>query len=140
MSRLVHRHRRTWKEGRVVSGQRVLVVDGLAETEQVLKAVLEPRGLHVDRVRRGTPSLSGPDEPKKRAPAAARPNVLVLHEDQSDVGGLDQWGQVPRVVIGSMQMAESSESGEYLPHPFQYRELIGAIERLLSPATESASY
>lgn len=123
----------------MVSGQRVLVVDGLAETEQVLKAVLEPRGLHVDRVRRGTPPLSCTEEPKKRAPVAARPNVLVLHEDVEDAGGLDQWGQIPRVIIGSMRVPERSDSGEYLPHPFQYRELIGAIERLLSPQTESFS-
>ena len=31
--------------------QRVLVVDGLSETEEVLRAVLEPRGLMVDRIR-----------------------------------------------------------------------------------------
>lgn len=124
----------------MVSGQRVLVVDGLAETEQVLKAVLEPRGLHVDRVRRGAPTYSPSESARPRSVTApVRPNVVVLHEDQEDAGGLDPWGQVPRVIIGSVRMPDRPENGapEYLPHPFQYRELIGAIERLLAPKADS---
>ena len=44
--------RRTRKEGHVIVSQRVLVVDGVSDTGDVLKAVLEPRGWQVDRVRR----------------------------------------------------------------------------------------
>ena len=116
----------------MVSGQRVLVVDGLSETEQVLKAVLEPRGLQVDRIRSGSPlSAAAPRFGSSHAPTK-RPNVVVLHE-ADDVPYQAQWGAVPRVIIGSAHIPEAAADGspEYLPHPFQYRELIGAIERLL---------
>ncbi len=38
------------KESTVLSEQHVLVVDGISETEEVLKTVLEPRGFHVNRI------------------------------------------------------------------------------------------
>lgn len=117
----------------MVSGQRVLVVDGLSETEQVLKAVLEPRGLHVDRVRSWPASPIPLGTGMERPTTSAPPHVVVLHEDE-DVGRTGAWGEVPRVIIGSVEMPAPGEhrSPEYLPHPFQYRELISAIERLLA--------
>jgi CheY-like chemotaxis protein len=112
----------------VVKGQRVVVVDGLAETAQVLKAVLEPRGLQVERISRDR--ATGP----LRLPKA--PHVVVLHEDDAAGwrGYSEPWPEIPRVVIGSAEIpARPSHSGQqqYLAKPFQYRELIQAIERLL---------
>lgn len=115
-------------------GRRVLVVDGLAETEQVLKAVLEPRGLHIERVRQ---NANLPETLAQR-----RPHLIVLHAGDGslppDRDG--QWSAVPHIVIGSMQCdphPADSESGEdagdrrYFCKPFQYGELIGAIEQML---------
>ena len=113
----------------MLSGQRILVVDGLSETEEVLKAVLEPRGMQVDRVSRLAPCK--PD----RDPSA--PSVIVLHaEDQPDGAHVaDGWNTVPRVIIGSTRAPgkpADNSSERYLQGPFQYGELIQAIESLLS--------
>lgn len=113
------------------NGQRVLVVNGLTETAEVLKAVLEPRGLHVDRVQGGTSgSANAPDAP---------PRVVVLHEEDGDRNAHAEWDGVPRVVIGSADMPSADRNAadrQHLPSPFRYGELVRAIENLLdeSPA------
>jgi hypothetical protein len=122
------RHDGPWKDTRVVSGQRVLVVDGLLETEQVLRTVLEPRGLTVDRIRGDSTESSPHDLP--------RPSVVVIHEDDARArsNGSNDWNEVPRVVIGSAEFSgrqTSTHDRHYLTKPFQYRELIQAIEHLL---------
>lgn len=114
----------------MASGQRIVVVGGLSETEQVLKAVLEPRGLHVERIRDCDFADAGS--------AAAPPQVVVLHNDErlnyspSRVR-VHQWEDVPHVIIGSAEIDEPCEAdaGEFIQKPFHYRELIQAIERVL---------
>ena len=118
------------KENFVTAQQRVLVVDGLSETEEVLRAVLEPRGLSVDRIR----SAAADELASKR-----RPSVMVLHVDQdpAPAAALAGWQNVPRIVIGSTKVTDSCETAtedHYLEQPFQYGELIRTIERLLSAA------
>ena len=113
----------------MVSGQRVLVVDGLLETEQVLRTVLEPRGLTVDRIRGDSTEPFPQDSP--------RPSVVVIHEDDARArsNGSNVWNEVPRVVIGSAEFSGSQTSTHdrhYLTKPFHYRELIQAIEQLLA--------
>lgn len=111
----------------MVSGQRVVVVDGLAETEQVLKAVLEPRGLRVERIRAHASHTSDRDK--------AAPNVLVLHSDDAAQSKRRSWDGIPCIVIGSTEVPESGRlrpDAHYLQKPFCYRELICAIEQLLS--------
>ncbi|MEX0703413.1 MAG: hypothetical protein WD069_15060 [Planctomycetales bacterium] len=114
-----------------MTGRRVLVVDGLDETEQVLKAVLEPRGLRVDRVRAAAPSRIASREP---------PHLLVLHEDGA--GSIaPKWRDVPRIVIGRIRerSGRPSDAARHdLPHPFEYGELIAAIERLLAAPARAA--
>jgi len=108
------------------SGQQVVVVDGVPETAQVLRAVLEPRGHRVERVR-GYEAGS----------AANRGAVLVLHDDgASDKARRHKYGTVPRVIIGSLLSADG-ETGvgteeQRLAQPFQYAELIRAVESLLA--------
>ena len=116
------------REGRfVATAQRVLVIDGLPETEEVLRAVLEPRGMRVERVRGGN-ARATLDQP-------APPSVVVLHEETVPAphGG---WQAVPRVIIGSVQLPAADAvlrgNAHYRPKPFHYGELIGAIERLLA--------
>lgn len=108
-------------------GHRVLVVDGYAEIQEVLQAVLEPRGLRVDRLRRG----SQPSDSEAGLP----PDLVVIDteaEPPANRGGTE-WNGVPRVIIGSARVPvkEPSPDCQYLHKPFQYPELIAAIERLL---------
>jgi DNA-binding response OmpR family regulator len=114
----------------VTATKRVLVVDGLSETEEVLRAVLEPRGLSVDRIR----SAASDELAAKR-----RPSVMVLHldEDPAPAAAPAGWQNVPRIVIGATKINDAcgASSGEhYLEQPFQYGELIRTIERLLAAA------
>lgn len=118
--------------------QRILVVDGLPETETVLKAVLEPKGHSVLRTQsRHLPRFEKSTEP---------PQVVVFHADEVPTPGsadelTHRWHDVPKVVIGSATipsraMPENQPQASYLSHPFQYGELLSVIEHLL--ASESS--
>jgi len=109
----------------VTDGLRVLVVDPESATEEVLKAVLEPRGLRVDRVR-----------DLKSQPDCGPPSLLVIDDEKSsaDIRGSSGWAGIPRVVIGSARISGDADGGsrQYLQKPFQYPELIRLIDQLLS--------
>jgi DNA-binding response OmpR family regulator len=116
----------------VAQGQRVLVVDGLSETEEVLRAVLEPRGLEVDRVRASW---------LRDLTAKRRPSVVIVHVDEASLPdpAPERWADVPRILIGSTRATSLSQNGNgnghgdhYLEKPFHYGELIRAIERALA--------
>lgn len=135
---------RTGKDRRVISGQRVLVVDGQSETEEVLRAVLEPRGCRVDSVRGDSPDQTVAPDPR---------TVVVLHQSRtgaryphpagtSDGETARPWGTQPQVIIGSIRQpgrpaeretlaAECAPGSRYLTQPFHYGELVQAIEELL---------
>ncbi len=109
----------------MTSGQRVLVVDGLTETEEVLKAVLEPQGLAVDRIRHHA----------RTDDAEQKPSVIVVHQDSSSAADqTNRWSGIPTVVIGTAQIdaPEPDDGEQFLAKPFQYGDLICAIERLLA--------
>jgi DNA-binding NtrC family response regulator len=112
----------------------VLVVDGLAETEAVLKAVLEPRGLHVLRVR----AFQQPPHHRER-----HPRLVIIHQrdDQPEAEPPEDWRRVPQVVINSSgnAAAQNSEGRQYLQHPFDYPDLVLAVERLLEGHREAAA-
>lgn len=106
------------------SGQQVVIVDGVPETAQVLRAVLEPHGHRVERVRGFDPS----------AIPAAPGTVLVLHDDgASESDRRHKYGTIPRVIIGSLASGSAKTGGTEcrLAQPFQYAELIRAVESLL---------
>ncbi len=113
----------------MTNGQRVLVVDGLAETEEVLKAVLEPQGLEVNRIRTHFAHSAPTNQP---------PHLVILHEDHaaSDSSADDSWPDVPRVIIGSVKVPQTktgkASREHYLSQPFHYRDLIQAVEQLLA--------
>ncbi len=109
----------------MTDGQRVVVVDSESATEEVLKAVLEPRGLRVDRV---VDLMS--------QPACSPPTLLVIDDEKlsAEIWSSSGWAGVPRVVIGSARLDGDSDgdSRQYLQKPFQYPELIRLIDQLLS--------
>lgn len=115
----------------MTSDQCVLVVNGLRETRDVLQAVLEPRGMRVDRVR-GDHVPTPPDKPV--------PQVVVIdgdHQAKNDVS----WSDVPRVMIGTAakpKLAMEYDQQQYLQKPFQYSELIQAIDQLLDCQNRAA--
>lgn len=121
--------RQTGKDGSVVNGQRVLVVDGMHEIQEVLHAVLAPRGMQVDWVRSHVEQLPGE--------AAGRPDILVIDAAALPLhksGKNRNWRDVPQVILGADE-ADSTGDGDdqhtYLNTPFQFPDLIRAIERLL---------
>jgi len=123
------------KDCRVTVAQRVLVVDGLSETEAVLRAVLEPKGLEVDRVRGADTGVFS----RGRLAARKRPSLVVLHveDGRALIPASDGWQDVPRIVIGATKDAPPSRLAgveHHLEKPFQYGELIRTIERLLAEA------
>lgn len=115
----------------MINSQRVVVVDDVPDTGEVLKAVLEPRGWHVDRVRRL--------EQVWRCNGGDRPSLVIVDEESvpgstnvdHDLSG------VPRVIIGSLAAPSIPEAPNaalrsYLSKPFQYAELLRAIDDLLA--------
>jgi DNA-binding response OmpR family regulator len=114
---------------------RILVVDEISDTADVLQAVLEPRGVTVNRVRRWCETTCPADE--------NRPAVVVLDAESVPGAGTPtagDWQNVPQVIIGMIRpVAPSPDAASrpgvqrrYLQKPFQFAELIQAIESLIS--------
>ena len=112
--------------------RRVLVVDPESETEEVLKAVFEPKGLKIDRVQ----DLDSPQL------GSALPSLLVIDDDGNSAEPFrsNEWGCVPRVIIGSARLPENPAGNQqrYLQKPYQYRELIRMIDQLLAQTDRAA--
>lgn len=114
------------------NGQRVLVVEDVSDTAEVLRAVLTPRGVHVDRIRAGRLAPSEPAVP-------GAPAVVVIDMEPSEVGLSpgSSWDDIPQVIIGSARLppAPPREEGQperqYLRRPFEYAELVRAIEKFI---------
>lgn len=88
----------------------VFVVDGVAETEEVLRAILEPRGYTISRA-----------ADIAAAKVVDRPDsVVVRHADRRKFDG-----NGPCVVVGRL---EDPDDQQYLPQPYNYADLIAAIE------------
>jgi hypothetical protein len=119
----------------------IVVVDEREDTTQVLRAVLEPRGMAVERIRRLV------DAPKS---SSRRADVVVLDAEVIDPPDADcgLWPNVPRIILGAATFPAREESGTSspasndLPHtlckPFEYRDLIRAIETLLASSPRAA--
>ena len=99
--------------------RRVLVVGGASDTETVLKAVLEPRGLAVDRSRGGSKRTSSPE-------------IVVIDLDaETEPAPATQWHASGRVLIGSQVPGKIAAHERFLAKPFQFPELVQVIEELL---------
>lgn len=103
----------------------ILVVDGLSETTAVLKAVFEPRGHAVNRVRQSQLPSS----------TLTPPRVVVWHADESDSETATLAGRfqgIPRIFIGHTDRRASDGEAQRFSQPFEYRELLRTIESLLA--------
>lgn len=129
----------------------ILVVDETSDTAEVLQAVLAPRGVLVNRVCRWGQTENPTVE--------NRPAVVVYDaesmSDKSLADGLSvngastngamaadgNWHGVPQIIIGTMRVAVSDKNApaapdahrRYLQKPFQFAELVQAIETLIAP-------
>ncbi len=102
----------------------VLVVDGTSDTEAVLKAILEPRGAQVERTR----GLNA----RQRGEDTSVPQVVVIDlDDESSEKSTTRFCESHRILIGSKQTAVTDRD-RFLAKPFQYPELLQAIEDLLA--------
>jgi DNA-binding response OmpR family regulator len=111
----------------------VLVVDEIPDTAEVLEAVFASRGLTVNRVRH----LDSAFPPT----LANRPALIVVDvESCATSPARGDWQDVPQVIIGTFRTAQEADDappGEaperrYLQKPFQFAELIQAIEALIA--------
>ncbi len=93
-----------------MSEQHVLMVGGSAETETVLRAVLRPRGVGVQRARPG------------HVPESTRPAVVLVPNGTVD----SSWPDVPRVVVGEVLVPDDDASSL-----FEYPDLVAAINSVL---------
>ena len=112
----------TGKDGSVANGQRVLVVDGLHEIQDVLRTVLGPKGLRVDWIRSHCESIPGDSESK--------PDILVI--DAETCRERPEWHDIPHVMLENEVTDQATGTTRaILRKPFQFPDLINAIERLL---------
>lgn len=101
-------------------------MDGTSETTAVLKAVFEPQGYTIHRVRRSQLPANHP----------SRPSVVVWHAHESRDGTIAPFGDVPHVVIGRVNIEASSSRMHQFSQPFEYGELLRAVESLLRDARD----
>jgi CheY-like chemotaxis protein len=125
----------------VSNRERILVVDEVSDTAEVLQAVLEPRGVTVNRITRWGQTES--------STAENRPAVVVYDAESSADGAPTtggNWHGVPQIIIGTMRVDRTSDTGNsgsqaaapdsarrYLQKPFHFAELVQAIEDLIAP-------
>ena len=120
------------------SAQSVLIVDRLGETREVLRTVLERRGLRVYEAAEQTEGWKLARE--------HHPDLIVI--DVEDAGQSRDgepaspesdasMQEVPLVLLGSARRREPTESGNvYVSKPFQYVDLIRSIETILASFTQ----
>ena len=104
--------------------RRMIVVDGLAETAQVLHAVFAPRGHQVER-RRGYENLLAADD---------APSLIIVHDDGSGTACRQPVATGPQIIIARRgdTVAPLPAAERRLSQPFQYSDLIAAVESLLA--------
>jgi CheY-like chemotaxis protein len=100
----------------------VLLIHGSAETDAVLRAVLEPRGTQVQRARG-----------KVCSNECARPDVVVIDLDEAHHSDArSAWSDTPQVVLSSRRIDVDDAQARFLEKPFHYPALIRAVEELLA--------
>ena len=120
------------------SRRTVLIVDQSDDSRQVLRTVLERRGVEIYDTGHAGHGL--------QLARRHRPGVIVLDLEAVSAAGLSvhegfaaesKTSQTPMVLLGSVRRAEPDlPSGSFVPKPYHYGPLIRKIESLLdSPGT-----
>jgi CheY-like chemotaxis protein len=105
----------------VASLRSVLLVDGASDTDAVLRAVLERRGARVRRIRSHL-----------LADQHHQPDVVVIDlDDGHDPTAEQSFQNTPQVVLCSQRVSVGDAHARFLEKPFQFPELIRAVEDLL---------
>ncbi len=118
----------------------LLVLDEHHETEEVLRAIFEPAGTSVTRVRSW-------QHLQKCKPEQSE-TVLVLHCDQSlqTHPQANNFSDIPRVIIGRTETQNSEKASSDQPSSrttqehqledlFEFKDLLQAIDSLWNPAS-----
>lgn len=103
--------------------RRVLVLDGVPETAEVLQAVLQPRGIQVMRESSRSSDFGGTDV-----------DLVVVHRGESadEPRCLDLPRTVPQIVVDcGLGQDDAPGYATRLSSPFQYGDLVREIELLL---------
>jgi DNA-binding NtrC family response regulator len=101
---------------------RVLLIDGSADTEAVVRAVLEPRGMSVSRTR----SHGDWTRPE------TTPDVVVVDLDDVAETSETVFEEAGQILIGSTRVEVSNPRVRFLEKPFHFPELIQVLEDLLT--------
>jgi CheY-like chemotaxis protein len=110
----------------------VLIVDRLSETREVLRTVLERRGLRIFE--------AAEQEEGWKIAREHHPDLIVMDVEEygspRDAAAPETnvpAGRVPLVLLGSARKRETDGSGKvYVSKPFQYVDLIRRIEAMLA--------
>ena len=110
----------------------VLIVDQSDECREVLRTVLEHRGL---RILEADAAETGLELARRH-----RPDLIVLDMELDASSPTSVTGEfaspcgakpTPLVVLGSVRRADRPSAGEFVAKPYQYAPLIRRIEQLL---------
>jgi CheY-like chemotaxis protein len=118
------------------AAQSVLIVDRFSETREVLRTVLERRGVRIYEAADATEGW--------RLARLRRPDLIVMDVEENatteaavlppDADG--NLGSVPVVLLGSARRPKKTKSDQvYVTKPFQYVDLIRQIEGILAGFT-----
>ena len=127
------RQQKTYTEVRDLDARRsVLIVDQSSETREVLRTVLEQRGLRIYEA-------SAPDEGLEIV-QSQRPDLVVLDVEVETASPAEVSGrfasrtrprQTPLVLLGTARRTMRRLPGEFVAKPYHYAPLIRRIEQLL---------
>jgi CheY-like chemotaxis protein len=122
----------------VMTARSVLIVDEMPETREVLRTVLQRRGVEIFEATAGDQGL--------RLAQQHRPDLIVLDlqvesASQDTFDGFERQSQkhhTPLVVLGNARRDRALlPGGEFVAKPYQYAALIRRIEELLDQRVDS---
>lgn len=118
--------------------RRVLIVDQSEESRDVLRTVLERRGVEILEAPEARQGLS--------LLRQLRPEVVVLDMEAESADDLTVFAAMDRelalqhgemVVLGNLRRGQASESSHLVPKPYHYGPLIRKIEQLVEQSVEA---
>jgi DNA-binding response OmpR family regulator len=109
----------------------VLIVDQSAETREVLRTVLEQRGL---KIYEAAAADEGLEIVESRSPDLVVLDVEVESASPAEISGQfarSARRQTPLVLLGTARRTKCPLPGEFIAKPYHYAPLVRRIEQLL---------